>query len=216
MTVENKQKATIINLDTNETVTCQFNPGEYTFTKRNTWKQNAGKGQDVPVMEFSGGKPAQLKMELFFDTTAKGEDVREKYTDKLIKMTQIGSRDASTNVGEPPKCRFQWGSTWSFIAVLTNIQQKFIMFLGDGTPVRAKVNVTFQQVQEEGLYPPQNPTSLSQARRTRVIQPGDRLDLIAFQEYGDANRWYELAQANNLTDPMTLQPGQVLKIVSLT
>jgi hypothetical protein len=114
--------------------------------------------------------------------------------------------------GSPTYCRFQWGKTWSFTAVVSSVTLKFTMFLADGTPVRATGDVTFTQATDGKTYPFQNPTSRSQPRKTRVIMPGDRLDLIAFDEYGDANRWYELAQANRLDDPLDLKPGQVLEI----
>lgn len=211
MTAKNKQKAVIMNLETGEKVACQFNPNEYTITKRNSWKQASGKGKEVPSFEFSGGKPAKLKLKLFFDTTGAGEDVRD-HTRKLWGMMKIGKINPQTNKGEPPQCRFWWGSTWNFTAAVTNINQKFTMFLGDGTPVRATLDVTFQQVKDENSYPFQNPTSRSEPRRTRRVAPGDRLDLIAFQEYGDASRWLELADVNDLEDPMLLEVGQILKI----
>lgn len=212
MATPNKQKATIYNLETGESVTCQFNPGEYTIKKQNRWKQTAGKGKEVPSFEFSGGKPASLKMKLFFDTTDAGQDVRTTYTNNLWKMMKVGRKNNATGKGEPPGCRFEWGKTWSFEAVIKTINQKFTMFLGDGTPVRATLDVTFEQVRNEDDYPFQNPTSRSEPRKTRVVHPGDRLDLIAFEEYGDPNRWYDLAEANALEDPMALQSGQVLKI----
>ncbi len=207
----NKQNATIINLDSpHESVICQFNPGEYTIRKRNSWKSNVGKGKDLPDFEFKGGKPATLKMKLFFDTSSDGADVR-LLTNRLWGIMKI-KKDLRSNRGEPPRCRFLWGKIWNFVAVITNINQKFTMFLSDGTPIRATLDVTFQQIIEDDKYPFQNPTSRSEPRRTRRVQPGDRLDLIAFEEYGDADRWLDLAEANDMEDPMSLESGQILNI----
>ncbi len=222
MVAENKQKATLHNLDTGDTVTFQFNPSEYTFKRRNQFKETAGHGLETPALEFSGGRPATLKMKLFFDTTDTGEDVRQKYTGKLLNMMKIkpSAEGSSPELpgqnqrpkGSPTYCRFQWGKTWSFTAVVSSVTLKYTMFLADGTPVRATGDVTFTQATDGKTYPFQNPTSRSEPRRTRLVQPGDRLDLIAFDEYGDASRWYELAQANELEDPLDLKSGQILKI----
>lgn len=212
--MSNKQKAKIINLETGEQVSVQFNPNEYSFRKRNSWKEKPIKGKEVPQLEFGGGKPASLKMKLFFDTTETGEDVR-RYTTLIWNLMRITTTNPETDKGEPPKCKFAWGSMWQFTAVVKSINQKFQMFLGDGTPVRSELQVTFQQVQSENEFGPQNPTTRTDARRTRVVRAGDRLDLIAYQEYGDANHWMFLAQVNDIEDPTTLVPGQVLKIVSL-
>jgi LysM repeat protein len=50
--------------------------------------------------------------------------------------------------------------------------------------------------------------------RTYTVQPGDTLSLIARQEYGDAQLWRIIFEANQdiLSDPSRLRPGQVLKI----
>jgi len=212
MANENIQKVKITNLDTGESFPCQFNPTEYTLRKQNSLNTTGGTGTNVPGTQFSGGQPATLTLKLLFDTTDTGADVREMYTNKLLNMMSVQKKGDNTGQGEPPKCQVVWGKTIFFTAFITNINQQFIMFRSDGTPVRAKLDVTFQEVKDDEKQPPQNPTSLSEPRRTRVVQPGDRLDLIAFAEYGDASRWLELAVANNLEDPMTLAAGQILRI----
>jgi nucleoid-associated protein YgaU len=87
------------------------------------------------------------------------------------------------------------------------------MFKPDGTPLRARVTVTFSQVGEQPK--PQNPTSHSEPRRVRVVREGERLDWIAHQEYGSAACWRHIALANDLADPADLQPGRVLQLPPL-
>lgn len=41
---------------------------------------------------------------------------------------------------------------------------------------------------------------------------GDRLDQLAWRYYGDARGWRWIAYANDLTDPLTVEPGRLLKI----
>ena len=48
-----------------------------------------------------------------------------------------------------------------------------------------------------------------------MVEEGQRLDWIAYQEYGDAARWRYIAESNNLDDPDVLQPGQILKLIPL-
>lgn len=70
---------------------------------------------------------------------------------------------------------------------------------------------------------PQPPTPPANPRRDRlqaaapasggyVVRRGDNLSKIAQRELGDANRWREIAAANNLRNPNRLQPGQRLVI----
>lgn len=210
-------KAVIQNLDTNDSVQCMFNPKEYTFSKQNSWNFTNRKGENLPIPEFESGQPTTLKMQLFFDTFETGEDVRE-YTSKIWDLTRVNeqTKDAKTKKGRPPICRFQWGRTWSFKAVVTDISQRFTLFLPDGRPVRATLDVTFQQVEDEGLYPRQNPTSgEGEGRKLHVVKQGERIDWIAATEYGDPTLWRLIAEHNGLDNPLALQPGQVLFIPPL-
>lgn len=209
-----RTKAYIVNLETGEEIQCLFNPREYAFAKSNSWASVEVTGQDVPLPEFLSGGAITLTMQLFFDTYAEGTDVRN-YTEKLLNLMKVDPdlRDSRTQQGRPPRCRFHWGQTWAFEAIVTQIRQSFTLFLGDGTPVRATCDVTFQQVGEEGTYPAQNPTTGAGPNvRVWTVRPGDRLDWIAHKEYGDSTRWRPIAEANGIDDPIDLKSGQQLVI----
>lgn len=113
----------------------------------------------------------------------------------------------------PPQVVFAWGGFRSFTAVVTTMTQTFVLFLADGTPVRAKVAVTIKEVPVVATG--QNPTSRAAgARRSRIVQLGDTLDWIALEELGDSNAWRVIADMNDLDDPRRLKPGQTLLIPS--
>jgi hypothetical protein len=210
------EKAKIINLDDAREgpIDCLFNPNEYTFAKRNTWNKKEIIGKNVPQLQFGGGDSMTLKMQLFFDTYTEGQDVRQ-VTNRIWKLMNINSKltDMTSVKGRPPRVEFQWGKTWSFKAVITDISQKFTLFRYDGTPVRATLDVSFLQSEDEKSYPAQNPTTAGHpGYRRRVVNEGDTLDWIAFDEYGDSAMWRFIADTNNLDDPTRLRPGQVLAI----
>jgi hypothetical protein len=191
-----------------------FNPNEYTFSRQVTWNTHSVIGKNIPRVEFGGGGSMTLKMQLFFDTYDTGEDVR-KTTDRIWKLMNIDETltNPQSSKGRPPMVEFQWGSTWTFKAVITDISQKFTLFRYDGTPVRATLDVSFLQAEETGKYPGQNPTTVGQSGyRRRVVNEGDTIDWIAFDEYGDSAMWWFIADTNNLDDPLRLKPGQVLTI----
>ena len=60
------------------------------------------------------------------------------------------------------------------------------------------------------------PTSTSPfgAGKTYVVQKGDSLSKIAKREYGDANKWRTIYEANKdlIKDPDLIYPGQELKV----
>lgn len=213
-------KALIINLDKGKRIGCMFNPNEYTFSKQTRWRPARRAGANMPKLEFGGGEPATLRMQLFFDSYNTQADVRKTHTDQIWELMLVdeGLKDPKNQKGRPPLVRFQWGAAWSFDAVITQLSQRFTLFLPDGTPVRATLDVTFQQIKEEKLYPPQNPTSGGiGGERNWKVQQGDTLAWIAYKEYGDTSRWRDIADANQetLNDLRSLTPGMLLYIPNI-
>jgi nucleoid-associated protein YgaU len=117
--------------------------------------------------------------------------------------------------GWPPKVQLEWGNLqrgWNFPFYITNMTQKFLLFTPNGTPVRATVDITGKS-DYDGALGPQNPSSGGEGdERVRLVQPGERLDLIAYQEYGDASLWRYIASANGLSGLRDLRVGQRLAI----
>ncbi len=209
---------------------CLFNPQSYSFSKTNSWQVNLLPGQNVAKASFQGGQAMTMSFQLFFDTSldSGGEaiemqilemDVRG-YTNKLLELMkidpQIKDQDTKSQKGRPPIVSFHWGNYWSFKGVINSVNLQFTMFDSTGTPLRATADVQLQQVEEDGQYPRQNPTSGGEGvRASRIVQPGDTIDGIAYEEYGDPTVWRRLADVNGLDNPRDLRPGQRLVVPSL-
>lgn len=214
-------KASIKNLETGEEVECMFNPKEYTFAKQNKWTEKTAKGETVPHLEYEGGAPANLKLQLLFDTLEdhppkgkSGVDVRI-YTKGLWDMMKAPETavNSKTGKGAPPYVRFQWGRLWAFKAVIESLSQRFTFFAPDGTPLRALVDIGLKQIEDEGQYPRQNPSSGGEpGERLYTVREGDTLAGIAAAMYGDPTVWRYLADHNRLSDPRRIRPGQVLMV----
>jgi nucleoid-associated protein YgaU len=210
-------KATITNRTTNEAFSVLFNPTEYSVTKTVTWTTQQTQGENAPKSDFTGGAPQTMDMTLFFDVSEQpNADVRN-YVNKLVNLTKIDTskRNSSSGMGRPPLCLFQWGSHWYFTAAITSLKVTYTLFREDGTPIRANAVVSFKEVEDDEPLP-QNPTSHSEpGRKRREVRPQDTLATIAYEEYGDPNKWRMIADVNQLDDPLGIRPGQVLAIPAL-
>jgi nucleoid-associated protein YgaU len=62
--------------------------------------------------------------------------------------------------------------------------------------------------------PAPQPTSTISSGKTYVVVEGDSLSKIARREYGDANKWRTIYEANKdlINDPDLIFPGQKLKV----
>ncbi|GAB4197204.1 MAG: hypothetical protein OHK0022_15320 [Roseiflexaceae bacterium] len=215
ISIGSSEKATLVNLDDrSKSVKCHFNPKEYTISKQNKWSRGKEVNENSPHFEFSNGEPMILKVQLFFDTTDSQSDVRGR-TQTLFEFMMVDDRlkDPKTNKSRPPMVALQWGNVWTFESVITSVSQKFTLFNSNGTPLRATVDVTLQQVSDPSRLPPQNPTSGGVGgERVWAVKSGDTLAWIAYKVYGDSTRWRLIADANRLDNVRRLTPGMQLVI----
>jgi nucleoid-associated protein YgaU len=72
-------------------------------------------------------------------------------------------------------------------------------------------NADFSDVQGGGSSTARTPDDV---QRTYVVKQGDSLSRIAQREYGDANKWHEIYEANNdiIKNPDLIYPGQKLRL----
>jgi nucleoid-associated protein YgaU len=191
-----------------------FNPFEYAITKENRYAPVTSKNRyDAPWLEFQSAGSLTLRLSLVFDTYETGEDVTQT-TRELMRMMQASTREKGGQTAKvpPPRVAFEWG-IFLFVAVITNLSQRFTLFKQDGTPVRAKVEVTFTQDRDTNDLPYQNPSSGGgDVERVWPVMAGDRLDTIAYEVYGDASKWRLIAEYNQIVAPLSLRAGQRLAI----
>lgn len=201
------------NEDHKVNIPCAFNPFEYSVSKTNTYQEDPKNNSDVAEIKFVKAGAQTLRLNLVFDTYESGEDV-SLVTNQLWKLMEAKTRKESdkTKKVPPPDVAFEWG-VFNFAAVITNMTQKFTLFKHDGTPVRAKVDITFVQYNDVNDYPGQNPTSGGgQIQRIWRVTQGDRLDTISAEVYGDATKWRVIADYNGIINPVNLRNGQTLTI----
>jgi nucleoid-associated protein YgaU len=187
-----------------------FNPAEYSLEKGNQFASAPLPGLSNPVLSFVNGDADVLTMELFFDTYTdqRGLDVRTK-TNLIARYLEI-----DPTLHAPPPVRFVWGGL-NFCAVIERLTQRFTMFLENGVPVRATLNVTFKEYRTIADQIDKKPKQSSDWTKRRVIGERDRLSLIAAVEYGDPAVWRGIADANDIDNPRVLEPGREIRLPPL-
>lgn len=205
-------KAQIMVEHTGEKIRILFNPGEYTLNKDNNFASQTIPGLSSPILQFVNGNMRTLEMELFFDTydtpALPKRDVREE-TNKVIRLMAI-----DPDLHAPPVLRFSWASL-QFRCVLARASQKFVMFSDDGTPVQARLTVTFNEFvdpEREGKEVNRQTANFS---KVHVVTQGETLSGIAGKFYENSQMWRPIAIMNAIDDPRSIFVGQVLRIPSL-
>jgi LysM repeat protein len=197
---------------TGESFKVLFNPEEYTINKDNNFASQAIPGLSGPLLQFVHGNMRTLEMELFFDTydtdSFSKRDVRE-LTNRVVNLTAIDPA-----LHGPPILRVSWASL-QFRCVLARVSQKFILFADDGIPVRARLNVTFNEFIDAEREAKEIARQTANFSKVHVVLQGETISAIAAKHYDDAKVWRPIAIMNDLVDPRSLFPGQSLRIPAL-
>ncbi|MDQ1255029.1 MAG: hypothetical protein QG646_4308 [Euryarchaeota archaeon] len=187
-----------------------YYPTEYSMEKSNTFSEINVLGLETPFIQYSKGNSGSVSMEVFYDTYEEGEDVRD-YSSQLSDLLKI-----DTDLHAPPPLSFIWGmpSAEPFTCVLEKVSTKYTMFLSDGIPVRARLNITLKEF-KTALNTREQAKQSPDKTKTYVTKRGDSLWLIASEKYGDPSMWRPIADKNKIKNPRFIKPGIELLIPPL-
>lgn len=213
------EKALLTNTVTNEPVEVMFNPEEYSLSKDNNFAQQAIPGLSAPILQFVNGNMQTLEMELLVDTyesnksnnrvlNQAGGDVRQ-LTKKIT-----GLMDIERTTHAPPIILFTWGSL-SFTCVLARVTQRFIMFMPNGLPVRARLSVTFNEFRNVDLEAKEIKRETADFTKFYSVAQGETISGIAGKVYGNPKVWRAIALRNRIENPRALATGMRLVIPQL-
>ncbi|WP_438033295.1 CIS tube protein [Sorangium sp. So ce204] len=204
-----------------------FNPNQLVYSKSVTWAPSyttgASKYRPGFEMLYQSSAPETLTLELFFDTYARGGAGGDLLgllpsfgagpgAESVVKATDAVASLAKQDIElhRPPVCRLSWGAFTLFQGVLQQASRTYLLFLDDGTPVRATMSCTF--VEHPGRPLVSDEQHSPDVAKKHVVRPGDTLMGIAAALYGDRSAWRRIAEANRIDDPRRISPGQTLTI----
>lgn len=209
------EKAIITNTVTGARTPVLFNPEEYAIERTNNFAQMAVPGLRGPLLQFVAGNMQTLDMELLVDSleahpggTAARGDVREL----TKRITDLMSIDPTTHA--PPVLLFTWGSL-SFTCVLARASQRFIMFRPDGVPVRARLQVSFNEFINAESEARETKRETADYTKEHIVLEGETLSSIAASVYRDPTRWRPIAIVNRIDRPAAIAAGMRLAVPQL-
>jgi len=197
-------------------VEVHFNPQSLKLTYA-----NENKGGDQPggnTKQFVGSGTSKLAVELLFDTTESGQDVR-KITADVAYFIQAKKQADQKNKRVPPGISFQWGS-FIFRGVMDSLAETLDYFSEEGVPLRATLSLNISRQDIEFLFGearasqggPAGPGAGTPATAPlNAAQPGDSVPKMAGRS-GKSSDWKAIAAANNIDDPLRLSAGALLNL----
>jgi hypothetical protein len=210
------EKLKIHNEDTGEDFFVLFNPTQYSIEDSAKWQQQ-DRMPRVPELHYTGAERKKLSMDLFFDTYESRADVRD-HTSKIAGLL-VFDQDRH----RPPIVTISWGGVprasvradFPLTCVLMSLKQQYVLFLGDGTPVRATLTCQFLEYSLPIEDLEENEARSPDHTKAYVVKDGDTLSGIAGIFYRDPRLWRPIADRNAIDNPRLLTAGTVLTIPQL-
>lgn len=213
------EKATITNTATGDRVPVLFNPEEYSLRRDINYAQAAVPGLSAPILQFVNGNVQTLEMDLLLDTVethAEGARVVAEGGSDVREQTRriAGLMDIHPDTHAPPVLLFTWSSL-TFTCVLARVTQQFLMFRPDGTPVRARLQVAFNEFRNAELEAKEVKRETADYSKLHVVRQGETLSAIAAALYGDPLQWRPIAIRNGIDRPAAVAAGTQLVVPAL-
>lgn len=205
-----------------DAIAVQFNPSEYSLSDGANYADKTIPGMDGPLTQYISGNATTLNMTLVLDTYQPpqmigtsadflfegGTDV-SKETMKIVNLVNIDGEKH-----RPPTVKFKWGSL-SFEGIITEVKHSYTMFLSDGKPVRAKLDITFKSLYDLEKDKRKSPFESPDRTKYRTIHEGEQLWNYAYSEYGSPQMWRVIARENGIMNPLDIYPGQSIKLPAI-
>lgn len=154
-----------------EDIEFMFNPTELDFTRTIRWDSDVGnRGNSLlPKVNFSGVEPYSFTLQnLLFDTYEQKTSVVEEYIENIKK----GATARADAHARPPVYILTWEDTY-FHCVMTSLNYRLTLFLSDGTPVKAIVNISLQEVDPK-TYTAKRPPKPKGGKDPRLNNSGSK------------------------------------------
>ena len=196
-------KAQLTALPDGDPITVHFNPVSLVYTVENSSPQQGG---DPKRRQFAASFTGKLTMDLQFDTTDSGTDVRQVTSQVALFMQSSaqanknsgGSTSTSTtNQPAPSVLSFEWGA-YQFQGFMESFKETIDFFSADGVPLRALVSIGLAR--QDNVFDAGQGTSTDTSGSLVPTSQNSSITAAATRG-GDPNATRALATANGVENP---------------
>ena len=197
-----------------QVVQVDFNPESLKLTLSN--QSSGGDQQAGGSTQYLGPGSSTMSVELLFDTSASGIDVRKRTEALAYFIVGDAQREGEQRMA-PPKVSFRWGS-FIFEGIIESMDETPEYFSEEGVPLRATVSLSLKRdalvlYQEERLgQRTQEPNQgMGEVQPLSPARTGDSVQSMAGRS-GRSNDWKAIAAANDIDDPLRLEAGAMINL----
>ncbi len=198
------------------TMSVYINPSSYSRTYEIVYNDTQAQGSSSGSPEYNKTLADKVKFQLVFDgtgvvpspTPGASSSSDNGISDQIEEFLNLAF-DFDGEIHSPNFIRIAWGDL-IFDCRLSNLNIVYSLFRPDGTPLRAKADVTFVEYQNQQTIAKTEAKKSPDLTRVVTVKGGDTLPLLCFQIYGSSTYYAQIAKENRLGGFRDLVPGQQL------
>lgn len=160
-------KAKLVSLEKGKDIQFMFNPNQLDFSRSISLEQSPGARtqEGMNKTSFKHPNPYTLTISNILLETYETNKSVIPYVDEFKKTVEFGVE--KNGVRRPPLYLFTWGDQKYLKCFVKSLKYKLTHFLPDGTPVRAFVDLTLEEIDLSNQQGPGGTPQPSQQQRQR-------------------------------------------------
>lgn len=194
-------------------MTVYINPEQYTHSYRILYNDTQAQGSPAGSPEYNRTPADEVQFQLIFDgtgvipspvpgNTSYSDDGIVGQIDTFMKL----ALDYNGHIHSPNFIQLSWG-TLLFNCRLSSLKMTYTLFKPDGTPLRAKADVTFVEYRNEQEIAKEANALSPDLTHLVTVKSGDTLPLLCYRIYGSSTYYSQVARVNGLPGFRELVPG---------
>jgi len=182
----------------------QINPESFKHSHKNNYAKEKTTDTAGTTPKYVLPDPQTVSFNFHLDVTGVVDNKRD--LTRLINEFKSVAYNFVGTIHSPNYLKLVWGDFY-FKCRLTSLDIDYLLFNPSGSPLRAKLDVTFMQYQSPAELEALAKKSSPDLTHVRIVAPGDSLPLMCYRIYGDSRYYIQIAKFNRLNDFRNLQPG---------
>ena len=194
-----------------------INPASYTHDYGIKHNNRQAQGSSGASPSFNRVCQETVSFELIVDATGviPTDDSIANGVADVIERFKTMSVNVKGAIHQPKYLKLSWAQL-QFQCVLSKLNVTYTLFRPDGTPLRAKLAVTFISFSTEEVLGKQSNLQSPDMTHLVTVLAGDTLPGLCYRIYGDSQYYLGVAAVNRLVDFRRLAPGTQLTFPPLS
>ncbi|TNE54003.1 MAG: LysM peptidoglycan-binding domain-containing protein [Bacteroidetes bacterium] len=189
-------------------VTVQINPASYSHNHTINYDSTIPQGAPGTTLKFKGIPPEKVSFEIYFDATGAVPNSTKSVKDQIDTFKKI-CFTYNGSIHEPNYLMISWASL-VFKCKLTSMNINYTLFKQDGTPLRAKVDVSFEEALDEDTIAKMANNESPDLTHFIIFKAGDSLPNLCYKYYNDPAYYLQVATYNDIINFRDIAPGTKL------